>query len=98
MVMILMKVKLLRANKTETGSMKNFLEGSRVGKDSDAEGGTSAEFIRFFSIRDQAAALSVNSRVLTICTFLFKINYLEPFNVPDCSDKKKVILRVHFRG
>ena len=59
--------------------------------------GTSAEFIRSFSIRDQAAALPVNSCVLTICTFLFKINYLEPFSVPDRSDKKKVILRVHFR-
>ena len=28
-----------RESKTETGSMKNLLEGSRVGKDSDAEGG-----------------------------------------------------------
>ena len=69
-----------------------------VGKDSHAGGGTSAEFIRSFSIRDQAAALSVNFHVLTICTFLFKINYLEPFSIPDCSDKKEVILRVNFRG
>lgn len=73
--------------------MENLLEGSRLDKDSCAEGGASTEFIRSFSVTHQAVALSPYSCVPTICTFPFKINCLEPFNVPDCSDKKKVIYK-----
>lgn len=61
-----------------------------------AEGGVSTEFITSFFVKP-ATALSPHSYVLTICNFPSRINYLELFNVPDYSDKKKVIFKNSFQ-